>query len=163
MALIRAYDRLRESVRFEPLLVLAGGEGWRNRAIRQAIAASPFSSDIRVPGYLPDADLPAIMNGAALFVYPSIYEGFGLPPLEAMACGAPVIASKTSSLPEVVSDAAILIDPHDAEELFHAMLTVLLDDDLRLRMRERSLERARLFSWEKTAKETLAVYQEACQ
>jgi glycosyltransferase involved in cell wall biosynthesis len=98
-----------------------------------------------------------------VFVYPSVYEGFGLPPLEAMACGAPVITSQTSSLPEVVGDAAILIDPYSVEELLHAIRTVLLYDDLRLQLRRKSLERAKLFSWMRTAQETLAVYHQACQ
>jgi len=101
-----------------------------------------------------------LMNRAEVFVYPSFYEGFGLPVLEAMPCGTPVICSNTSSLPEVAGDAAVLVNPYDEEEIAQSMKRVLTDPDLREKMKRRGLERAKLFSWEQTAKETLKVYQQ---
>ncbi|MFV1950846.1 MAG: glycosyltransferase, partial [Nitrospinota bacterium] len=98
----------------------------------------------------------------SLFVFPSFYEGFGIPPLEAMACGVPVITSNTSSLPEVVGDAGILVDPFDIEGLTEEMYKVLSDYELRREMSWKGIKRARMFSWEKTVKETLRVYEEVC-
>ena len=102
-----------------------------------------------------------LYNCADIFVYPSLYEGFGLPPLEAMACGVPVITSNISSLPEVVGDAGIMVDPTDANFLSDAMCRVLKDKELRLRMRNMGLERSKLFSWDNTAKKMLKIYDEA--
>ena len=144
------------------LLVIAGAKGWLNDDITQLVAALGVEDRVKFLGYVQEADLRVLYSAARLFVYPSLYEGFGLPPLEAMACGAPVITSNTSSLPEVVGDAAILIDPCSGEKLCQAMHMVLANDDLRSSMRQQSLERARLFSWEQAAQETLAVYREAC-
>jgi len=108
---------------------------------------------------VPEADLPALYAGAALFVFPSLYEGFGLPVLEAMACGTPVITSDTSSLPEVVGEAGIMVEPQDHEGLAVAIERVLSDAELRHEMIDKGLKRARQFTWEKTARETLAVYR----
>jgi SAM-dependent methyltransferase len=124
------------------------------------VAELGIAERVKFVGYVQEADLRVLYSASKLFVYPSLYEGFGLPPLEAMACGAPVITSNTSALPEVVGDAAIVIDPHNSEELYQAMQRVLCEDQLRMRMRQQSLARAQLFSWERTAEETLAVYQE---
>jgi glycosyltransferase involved in cell wall biosynthesis len=99
------------------------------------------------------------MSGADVFVYPSLYEGFGLPPLEAMACGTPVITSNISSLPEVVGDAGILVDPCSSEEIARAMYRVISDEGLRQRLGEKGQQRASLFSWEKTARDTLGVFE----
>ena len=99
-------------------------------------------------------------NGAEIFVYPSLYEGFGLPPLEAMACGCPVITSNTSSLPEVVGDAGIMIDPFDVDSLTESMHKILTDNDLKKELSKKSLERAKLFTWKKTADQTLEVYED---
>jgi glycosyltransferase involved in cell wall biosynthesis len=144
------------------LLVIAGAKGWLNDDTTQMVAALGVEDRVKFLGYVQEADLRVLYSAARLFVYPSLYEGFGLPPLEAMACGAPVIASNTSSLPEVVGDAAILIDPCSSEKLCQAMHMVFANDGLRSRMRQQSLERARLFSWEQAAQETLAVYRQAC-
>jgi glycosyltransferase involved in cell wall biosynthesis len=144
------------------LLVVAGGKGWLNDDLSQVAAELGIAERVRFLGYAQEADLRVLYSAAKLFVYPSMYEGFGLPPLEAMACGAPVITSNTSALPEVVGDAALLIDPHNSEALCQAMQTVLCHDELRLRMRQQSFARAGLFSWEQTAEKTLAVYEEVC-
>lgn len=119
-----------------------------------------LQNDVIFTGYISDGDLPALYNAADLFVYPSLYEGFGLPPLEAMACGCPVITSNTSSLHEVVGDAGIMVDPYDVDRLADAMHKVLSNDGLREDMIKKGLERAEMFSWEKTARETLKVYEE---
>lgn len=162
IALIEAYNRLRKETSLTALLVLAGGEGWKNRSIYRAAALSPFAADIRFLGYVPDENLPALMNGALLFVYPSIYEGFGMPPLEAMACGTPVITSNASSLPEVVGEAALLVDPADVPAITAAMIRVLEDESLREDLRERSVKWAREFSWQETARLTVQVYESVC-
>jgi glycosyltransferase involved in cell wall biosynthesis len=159
LALIDAYNRMRQDMRTAPCLAIAGGAGWKNQAIHQAAAASPYAADIRFLGYVADADLPALMGGALAFVYPAIYEGFGLPPLEAMACGTPVITSNRSSLPEVVGDAALLVDPNDRAHLADAMARVVEQEPLRKDLRERGLKRAERFTWEETARLTLRVYE----
>ncbi|MBC8248346.1 MAG: glycosyltransferase family 4 protein, partial [Anaerolineales bacterium] len=110
-------------------------------------------------GWVAEEDKPALLSGATAFVFPSLYEGFGLPPLEAMACGAPVIASNRSSLPEVVGEGGILVGPTDAEALAEAMEVLLMDDILRVELRTRALAQAARFSWRQTALETLVVYR----
>lgn len=140
---------------FEIQLVIAGAWDARYGAKSQI----PNQSQIRFVHNIADADLPALYAGATVFVMPSLYEGFGLPLLEAMACGAPVIASNISSLPEVVGDAGILFDPCNADELASAIARVLSDDTLRDALHAESLTRAAQFSWERTARETLAVYR----
>jgi glycosyltransferase involved in cell wall biosynthesis len=110
-------------------------------------------------GQVPADILPALYNGAVAFAYPSLYEGFGLPPLEAMACGVPVIASDTSSLPEVVGDAGVLVDPKDTDALADALAALLNDDERRAELSARGLARARAFSWEKAARKTLEIYR----
>ena len=112
---------------------------------------------------MPNEELVYLYNAASLFVLPSFYEGFGLPPLEAMACGTPVIVSKVSSLPEVVGDAGLLVEPEDVEGLTVAMWRVLTDEKVRREMRAKGLKRAATFSWERAARETLAVYEKVSQ
>jgi glycosyltransferase involved in cell wall biosynthesis/SAM-dependent methyltransferase len=158
--LLQAYTMYVKRHSGRELLVVAGARGWLNDDIAQLVAELDIKERVKFLGYVQEADLRVLYSAAKLFVYPSLYEGFGLPPLEAMACGAPVITSNTSALPEVVGDAAFLIDPYDGEALCQAMRTVLCDGDLRSKMRQQSLDRAQLFSWERTAEETLAVYQE---
>ncbi len=125
----------------------------------------PVAADLGMSGqiiyrYIEEEDKPAIYSGASLFVYPSYYEGFGLPPLEAMSCGAPVVCSNRTSLPEVVGDAAITFDPDNTGQLVAAMRSVLTDRELEADLRAHSLQQAARFDWRKTAKETLAVYEE---
>jgi len=125
----------------------------------------PVAADLGMSGqiiyrFVEEEDKPAIYSGASLFVFPSIYEGFGLPPLEAMACGTPVVCSNRTSLPEVVGDAAVTVDPDDTHALVSAIYRALTDESLQTYLRTRSLERAKQFSWRKTAQDTLAVYEE---
>lgn len=161
LALLEAYGRMRAGTRLSPRLVIVGGPGWMNRPIHKAAAASPFAADIVFPGHVPEADLPALMSGALAFVYPSLYEGFGLPLLEAMACGTPVITSNRSSLPEVAGDAALLVDPDDRSALAEAMTRITEDEALRETLRERGLRRARRYSWDETARMTVDAYEGA--
>ncbi len=141
-------------------LVLVGVSGWKNKSIFEIAKKYPhLQSRIFFTGYVPDSDLSAIYSGAIAFVYPSLYEGFGLPPLEAMQCGIPVITSNTSSLPEVVGNAGITIDPKQSDELCQAMLEVVNNAKLRGEMSQRSLEQASKFSWKKCAEQTVEVYK----
>jgi glycosyltransferase involved in cell wall biosynthesis len=157
--LIRSYCSLPAEIREQYPLVLAGGKGWLSSNLYAWVQELGAGSTVKLLGYVPQADLPLLYCGAACFLYPSLYEGFGLPPLEAMACGTPVITSNTSSLPEVVGDAGILIDPRSEIELKEAIRKVLDKPGLCQEMSRKSLQRASLFSWEKTAKETLRVYE----
>lgn len=141
-------------------LLVAGGMGRRDGEIRQKISRLGLEKDVVLTGHLPAQDLHPLYCGARLFIYPSLYEGFGIPVLEAMACGVPVIASNTSSIPEVAGDAAYLIDPYDMEDMAQAMEKVLEDHDLAASLRAKGQERAKAFSWEKSARQTLEVYQE---
>ncbi|MBW9221790.1 glycosyltransferase family 4 protein [Methanothermococcus sp. SCGC AD-155-C09] len=141
-------------------LIITGIKRYKYKSIFETIDKLNLQKDVIFTGYVPDEDLPGLYNAADLFVYPSIYEGFGLPPLEAMACGTPVITSNTSSLPEVVGNAGIIIDPYDVDRLSRAMYEVLSNDGLREELRKKGLKRAKLFNWRKTAEETLKVYRE---
>jgi glycosyltransferase involved in cell wall biosynthesis len=143
-----------------PPLVIVGKRGWLCEGFFAALEASPAREGVLLTGYVPDPDLPALYSAATAFVWPSLYEGFGLPPLEAMACGVPVICSNASSMPEVVGDAAVLFDPEDEESLRATLLQVMLGPELRDDLRARGLNRASIFSWERAACETRAVYKQ---
>jgi glycosyltransferase involved in cell wall biosynthesis len=140
--------------------VLIGARGWLIDDFFAALARSDVREDVILPGYIADADLPAVYGGATAFVFPSLYEGFGLPPLEAMACGTPVACSNTSSMPEVVGDAAVTFDPRDEGAMTEALRQLAADADLRAELRARGLRRAAEFSWARAAQETVALYQE---
>ncbi len=144
-----------------PPLVLAGAPGWYFERISAAIASLGLGRRVLLPGYVADDDVPAVLSGAAMLLYPSLYEGFGLPALEAMACGVPVLTSRTSSLPEVVGDAALLVDPLSVPEIAAAAQRLLSDDVLRGDLVRRGRERARLFTWDRCARETMGVLEEA--
>lgn len=141
-------------------LVITGKKRWKHQDIFDFIDTLNLQDDVIFTDYISDEDLPGIYNAADLFIYPSLYEGFGLPPLEAMACGCPVIASNTSSLPEVIGDAGILFDPYDVDELTTSIYNVLIDTELKSNLRNKSLEQAKNFSWSKCAIETLNVYRD---
>ena len=140
-------------------LVLTGKKGWGLEAINQIISEEKIEDKVVFTGYVEDVDMATIYSGATLFAFPSIYEGFGLTPLEAMACGVAVICSNASSLPEVCGDAAIMLDPNNMTDWRENIASMLTDSDLRKRYSQKSLKRSSLFSWEKTAKETLEVYK----
>ncbi len=139
-------------------LAIAGRPGWLYEQVYALAQSLQLGDRVRFLGAAPAADLPALYSGARLFVLPSLYEGFGMPVLEAMACGAPVVCANTSSLPEIAGDAALLFPPGDDAALADAITAVLRDEDLRRRLAERGLARAAEFSWESTARQTLAVY-----
>lgn len=141
-------------------LVVVGARHWRASAVAEAVHRLGLEEKVLFTGYVAEGDLPALYSGADLFVFPSLYEGFGLPVLEAMACGAPVITSNVSSLPEVAGDAALLVDPLNSEAITAAMQQVLADGDLRADLRVQGLKRAAGFNWQRTAEETIAVYQQ---
>ncbi|MFZ2299744.1 MAG: glycosyltransferase family 1 protein [Candidatus Moraniibacteriota bacterium] len=162
LALIQAYEALL-SLKHPALekysLVIAGTRGWKCEEIFETIAHSPHKDKILLPGFIEDADKTALYNLSSAFVYPSLYEGFGFPPLEAMASGVPVIASHSSSLPEVVGSAGILIDPYQPDELLSALKQVLTDQALAESMRGKSLERAKQFTWDKTVHATYDIFR----
>ena len=161
VTLLEALSRLVAEGDHDLRLVIAGAAGWRNDEVRRRVRELGLEQAVQMIGYVDAADLPALYGAATAFVYPSLFEGFGLPPLEAMACGTPVVCSNTSSLPEVVGEAALTVDPRSPAELAAALRRVLDDAELRARLRAAGLERAALFSWERTARETLEVYHEA--
>ncbi|NWJ45982.1 MAG: glycosyltransferase family 4 protein [Chloroflexi bacterium] len=141
-------------------LVLGGGKGWMYEEIFRLVRELGLAEITRFPGYISDADLPLWYNIADVMVYPSLYEGFGFPPLEAMSCGTPVITSNTSSLPEVVGDAGITITPTDDRELAHALARILTEPGLSEDLRRRGLAQAARFNYRETARRTLEVYRQ---
>jgi glycosyltransferase involved in cell wall biosynthesis len=155
--LLLAYAQLAPKLRREFKLVLIGFKGWENEEIQTSM--KKMEGDVRYTGYVPEEDLGKIYNLARVFVYPSFYEGFGLPPLEAMASGCPVIVSRTSSLPEVCGNAAHYVDPHDVDDISTAMERILLDEQISNSLKTLSLARAQIFSWQKSASEHLALFE----
>lgn len=159
--LLRAYAELKLHDDAVPSLVLAGKALWRESDVYRTATTLGLAGAIVFTGYVPDNDLAALYSGALCFVYPSLYEGFGLPVLEAMACGTPVIASATSSIPEVAGDAALLVNPLEEAELARAMRRLIDDESLRARLRSNGRAHAANFSWTVTARRTGEVYAEA--
>ncbi len=157
--LIEAYARIAQATRAP--LIIGGGRGWLYDAILARAAELNLGDRLHFAGYIPQEEQHLWYAAATIFAFPSLYEGFGMPPLEAMACGTPVITSNTSSLPEVVGDAGMMVDPTDTEALAAALLHLLGDADLRTELRRRGLQRARQFAWEATARRTLEVYTRA--
>ncbi len=158
-ALIRAFAALAEQ-HPEARLVVAGKKGWYYDAIFQTLAELKLAGKVHFPGYIDERDKRFLLAGATLFVYPSLYEGFGIPVLEAMACGIPVITSNVSSLPEVVGDAALLIDPASLPDLTRALERVYADADLKDRLVRAGLARASQFTWEESVRQLLDVYRD---
>ena len=142
-------------------LVIVGQAQWQASDVTAAIEEARLGNAVKLTGYVSDDDLVALYNGAALFCYPSLYEGFGLPVAEAMACGAPVVASNVTSIPEVAGDAALLADPYDVTAMAQAIGAVLQDDALAASLRQRGLARAAPLTWDQTAEQTVACYWEA--
>lgn len=144
-------------------LVVVGMQGWKESSLLARMQPFIQAGELRLLGYVPDADLPALVSGARALLYPSRYEGFGLPPLEAMACGTPVIASTAQSIAEVVADAGLLINADDADAYAQAMQRVLHDTAFAQDLILRGLQRSKLFSWERCLRETIAVYKAVLQ
>ena len=153
---VLAYNQLPHDFKKEFKFVLAGFSGWNNTEVMAAIERE--KENITYLGYLSDLELAYLYNGASLLVYPSLYEGFGLPPLEAMACGTPVVVSRVASLPEVCGDTAFYIDPHTIESIVEGMYTVATDDAMRKSMAQKGLARAKEFTWEESARKHMAVF-----
>jgi glycosyltransferase involved in cell wall biosynthesis len=143
-----------------PPLVIVGKRGWLYDEFFEALTSCPVREAVVLPGFVADEDLPAVYSGATALIWASLYEGFGLPPLEAMASGAPVVCADTSSLPEVVGDAALMFDPFDEDALATVLRHISDDAELRDELRGRGFRRAQQFSWERTAQETIAVYDQ---
>jgi glycosyltransferase involved in cell wall biosynthesis len=161
LRLIQAFEEiLRTYPNLPHHLVMVGKETWYSDTVRTAAQKSPAGRRIHFTGFVEDDELLRLYGACDLFVYPSLYEGFGLPILEAMACGRAVACSNSSAMPEVADSAALLFDPNSIPEMVRAMRDLLLDAELRTRMERLGLHRATLFSWEKTARKTLDVYYE---
>ncbi len=158
--LLEAYYKLRENEGLQHKLVVVGKKGWGYDEVFRKVEDLDLEEEVIFTGYVPEESLLSFYKAADLFVYPSLYEGLGIPVMEAMACATPVVTSSVSAMPEVVGDAAIKVDPYDVDGLAEAMGKVLHDSQLRERLIQTGLERVRLFSWEKMARETLAVYSE---
>ncbi|MCI0474822.1 MAG: glycosyltransferase family 4 protein, partial [Anaerolineales bacterium] len=158
--LIRAFALAKQRGALPHVLVIAGQRGWHYDDIFRTVEELQLKDQVLFLGYVPDDDLPGLYSGADLFAFLSWYEGFGFPVLEAMACGTPVLASKTSVLPEVVGDAGILVAPNDPEQVAIEMLRILADAELRREMSARGLERAQFFSQERFAHGILQIYEE---
>ena len=164
IGLIKAFARLlRAYPQFKHNLVLVGKETWFADRVREAAKESGVGERIQFFGFVSDSDLLQFYNACDVFVFPSFYEGFGLPALEAMACGRAVICSNTSALPEVVDGAALIFDPYAVDEIVRAIADLLLDSELRMRMERLGLQRAAHFSWQKTAERTLEVFHEVVE
>ena len=161
--LLKAYRQLLDSYKADAKLAVVGRQGWLSEEVFTLVDELKLTDDILFLGRVPVEDLLHLYNAAQLLVQPSFYEGFGLPPLEAMACGTPVVVSNVSSLPEVVGDAGLLVDPEDVSELTVAIWRILTDEALRADLIAKGFKRAQCFSWEKTALETLELYRRVGQ
>jgi glycosyltransferase involved in cell wall biosynthesis len=163
--LIRAYTRLSCShvAGNLPSLVLVGKKAWLFAETIRAAKASGLGKKVIFTGYVPESDLPLLYTDALCFVYPSYFEGFGLPPLEAMSCGTPVITGNRTSLPEVVGDAALMVDPFNEEAITDALRLMIQDTELRHDLSRKGLEQARRFNWRETARLTLDAYEQAME
>ncbi len=156
--LVEAFARLRAP---DLKLVLAGARGWYDQEVFARIEALGLQDAVLLPGYVPNAELPLWYNAATLFAFPSLYEGFGMPVLEALACGTPVLTSVCSALPEAAGDGALLVAPQDCESIAEGLHRLLTDPALRESLRQRGLAHAARFTWARTAAETVAVYRRA--
>jgi glycosyltransferase involved in cell wall biosynthesis len=158
--LIYAYSKIYRDLPGGQQLLIFGPNGQHLDRLQLLVKSLSLEEAVRFPGFVPSEDLPLFYNGADLFVYPSLYEGFGLPPIEAMACGTPVITSNVSSLPEVVGDAAVQINPYDTLELADTIFQVLTIERLRESLIKKGLEHCRKYDWTRIAGQILAVYQD---
>lgn len=158
-SVIAAFSQLPDGIRQRFPLVIAGMNGWGMERFSSSLRHMISNGEVRLLGYVAQSELPAVYSGARLFVYPSLYEGFGLPPLEAMACGVPVIASRRASLPEVIGDAGLLVEPLDVDTIAQQMHALIEDVELHALLSQSGHKRAQGFTWSKFAYETMAVYR----
>lgn len=163
LGLIKAFYEVQQRYPTPTLLALAGGKGWLYDETRQMVSKLQLEHKVRFLGRVSESELITLYSLADIFAFPSFFEGFGIPPLEAMACGAPVITSNTSSLPEVVGDAALLVDPHDTTSLADAILRLLQDESLRDALRQKGYVQAQHYTWSTAASKMLSVYQQLYQ
>lgn len=155
--LVNAYHKLKTSL--DHKLVIAGAKGWKYSSVFERVKELNLQNSVIFTNYIPDEELPLLYNLADMFVFPSLYEGFGLPVLEAMACGTPVITSNVASLPEVIGEAGLLINPLNENELVNAIYQVLSDKKLSTQLAQKGIKQAKLFSWEKSALEIKKIYE----
>jgi glycosyltransferase involved in cell wall biosynthesis len=163
IALVRAVEKLVESARDDVCSLLIGEPDERYTEVRDYVRKHDLDEHVRFTGYLEEDAFVSAYQEADVLVHPSLYEGFGFPPLEAMACGTPVVSSNRTSLPEVLGDAALLVDPDDVDQLAGAIARVLDDEALRRSLREKGLEQAKRYTWQRAAAQTLDVYREAVE
>ena len=156
---IRAFSKLKQTKKIGEKLVIVGIPNWKQSEFYDLVCLLQCENDVVFTDYVTQEELVCLYNCATLFIYPSLYEGFGIPPLESMACGTPVITSNTTSIPEIVGDAALQIDPNSQEELEAAVYKLLVDHSLRDNLIQRGLARAKQFSWQRMAEETLDIYK----
>jgi len=159
--LLQAYHILRKDKGITYQLLLAGNPGRGHSELVRTVRKLGMGQEVIFAGYIPHHQMPLVYQAADLFVFPSLYEGFGLPILESMACGTPVVSSNAASLPEVVGRAGILVNPHDADEMAGTMYRILSDKSLAQDLIKKGLKQSKRFSWVQTAKETLAIYEKA--
>lgn len=157
--IIESFKIFKDRYNSDHTLVIAGKKGWMYDKIFSMVDRYNLEGDVVFPGYVAEEDKPYLYSGARAFIFPSLYEGFGMPPLESMACGTPVIASNTSSLPEVVGDGGFLVDPHDIEAICDCMYHLAFDDILHRQLSKGGVEYSKTFSWQQSAKELLDIYR----
>lgn len=160
--LIEGYHRFCQGKSDPPYLVLAGGKGWLDSGIYGRVEQLQLKEQVKFTGYVEDSDICPLMCGALAFVFPSIYEGFGMPPLEAMACGVPVLTSTAASLPEVVGDAALCVDPYAIDAIADGLTRLYADAQLRASLQSAGMRRAAMMTWESAAAQLYEVYKEVC-
>jgi glycosyltransferase involved in cell wall biosynthesis len=158
--LIDAYSILPEYIREDYQLIITGEKKGTYSNLLKKASKTCLADDIVFIGFIPEKEMPMVINAASLFVFPSLYEGFGIPLLEAMACGTPILASNVSSIPEVVGGAALLFDPYNINEMASVIDRAITDKDLRQKLVQRGFERIKKYSWENTAKEIIGVFEE---
>jgi glycosyltransferase involved in cell wall biosynthesis len=160
LTLLKAFAEVLRDTRFRTQLIVAGGEGWFMEETFAFVRAAGIADRVKLIGYVNDDELRALYSSCRAFIYPSLYEGFGLPPLEAMACGAPVIASRIPALAETIGDAAMLVDPLDVQSLGAAITDICENEKQRKKMMAAGPTHAVKFSWEKAARSTYEIYRE---